>query len=121
MFSPQVSAAKSLSKATATFTRAIALSMVPPTPRQPCYEVIVFKCYPFNAALSPAASPAVSRRIFHQARIIYERLDAHRHVPALLRLHGTLKHAERSPIVRIWGRQILLALKAAHEVIFTEI
>ncbi len=89
----EVSAAKSLSKATATFTRAIALSMVPPTPRQPCYE----------------------------ARIIYERLDAHRHVPALLRLHGALEHAERSPVVRIWGRQILLALKAAHEVIFAEI
>ena len=123
LFSPQVAAAKSLAKATATFTRALSLVMVPPTPRQPCYEVL-FLCF-LNSASSPATPPAVSRRlsrrIIDQARIIYERLDAHRHVPALLRLHGALKHAERSPIVRIWGRQILLALKAAHEVIFTEI
>ena len=49
------------------------------------------------------------------ANIIYEPLRGHRHVQSLLARHGPLDTPARLYVARLWGRQLLLALAAAHK------
>ncbi|KAL3930897.1 MAG: hypothetical protein SGPRY_001343, partial [Prymnesium sp.] len=71
-------------------------------------------CSFFSRSLGLLESPPSLRQREHEAHLVWEITPSLRSLPEVLSTHGRLTSLPQLRVLSLWGRQLLLALEAAH-------